>query len=431
MTRLSYEQLNLIKDKMGVKDLWSFSKVSTFDTCSWLFKLKYIDKIRVKGDNCWTWWGTQSHDLVQGLYEGKHTYDEMIQKFEEKLLEYNLIDDPKLKFPDEGQFTSYIENLRHYFQNVRQLPYNVVNEKPVLAVFQGLEKYVFQGYLDSEFIDDEGNLVILDYKTSSMSGFTGAKLLEKSRQLMIYALGVTQHGRLVDGEMKKIPIEMIKIRYDMQKYCSISFTLKNGNLNETKAERRAWVAKIANQLRKDLEGVAKELEKLDKEATKLAKKMSMKKTTPEEAEGYSVAIGDIEFQATALSEHLYDIIQINEMIEEAINNNNLDNMPPFVQEKYTVSDCYIDVELTQEILDEFKAELISSLDKIIAKKSEEDKDEAFTRGKIEQGDSFYCVNLCDMKDHCKFYQEYKEHQAMFYTKDNAPSDEELLAMLGL
>ena len=153
MGRLTYDQLNVIKDKFEVKQLWSFSKVSTFDNCHWLFKLKYVDKIRVKGDNCWTWWGTVSHDLIQGLYDGEHTYDEMITKFEDKVIEYNLIEDKKLKFPDEGQYNAYIDNLRHYFSTVKQIPYKLTNEKPVLAVFEGLEKYVFNGYLDSEYID--------------------------------------------------------------------------------------------------------------------------------------------------------------------------------------------------------------------------------------------------------------------------------------
>jgi hypothetical protein len=417
---------------MGVDNLWSFSKVSTFTQCSWLFKLKYVDKIRVKGDNCYTWWGTVSHDLIQGYYDKEHTYEEMIEKLEAKIVEYNLITDPKLKFPNDGEFAGYIENLRHYFKNVKVLPYNVINERPVLAVFEGDEKYVFNGYIDSEFLDDEGNLVILDYKTSSMSGFSGAKLLEKSRQLMIYALGIHTFGRQIDGKMMQFPLDKIKIRYDMMKYLIVSYPQKNGNIKETKTERKTWVAKISNQLRKDLEDVPKELEKLDKEAMKLQKKLNAKKQPTEEVkEELNERLAQIDVEATQLSEHLYDQIELNEMIEEAINNNNLDNMPLFIQEKYTLSDCYIDVELTQEILEEFKSELISTLNEIIAKQQEEDKDEAFGRGRIEQHESYYCNNLCDMREHCSIYKEYKEHNAMFLEKKEAPSDDEILAMLGL
>ncbi|MGN4822122.1 PD-(D/E)XK nuclease family protein [Bacillus cereus group sp. MYBK139-2] len=432
MARLNREQLELIKEKFGVKNLWSFSKVSTFDQCTHLYFLKYVKKIRVKGDNCYTWWGTVSHDLIQGLYDGDHTYEEMIQKLEAKIVEYRLITDPKLKFPEESQFESYIANLRHYFTNVKQLPYKVINERPVLAVFEGLEKYVFQGYVDSEFVDEDGNFVILDYKTSSIGEFTGAKLLKKSQQLMIYAFGISTFGRQIDGEMKKFPLEKIKIRYDMMKYCKISYLQKNGTEKVTKAERRAWVAHIANPIRKDFEDVPKNIEKAEKEIAKLDKKRNAKVRTEEEKVELTAQIAEIEKEIEALKANLFDIIQINEMMEEAINSNSLSNLPQFIQDKYTVTDCYIDVELTQEIIEEFKSHLISTLDKIIESEKEEDKEKAFTRGRIEQGDSFYCTNLCDMKDHCSFYQEYKAHMAMFLdNKKDAPSDADILAMFGL
>lgn len=429
--RLTYDQLNMIKEKMGVEQLWSFSKVSSFDQCTWLFKLKYIDKIRVKGDNCYTWWGTVAHDIVQDWREGKMEHSQMIKRLEEKVVEYSLIEDRKLKFPNESEYQNYIANLRLYFQNVASLPYKVINERAVLAVFQGIEKYVFQGYLDSEYVDDEGCLVILDYKTSSMSGFTGAKLIEKARQLMIYAIGVSQHGRMIDGKMRKFPLDKIKIRYDMMKYCNITFMQKNGKEKVTKAERRLWVAHLANQLRKDLEDVPKEIARLEKEIAKLVKKRGMKKNSPEDIEGYDVAIGDIDHDINQLRLVNFNPIKINELIEQATNSNSLDCMPQFVQDKYKVTDCYIDVEMTPEVIEEFKKYMVETLDKIVTKSKEENKDEAFDRPRIDNSDSYYCVNLCDMKDHCKLYKEFKEHNEMFVNKQNQPSEDELLAMLGL
>lgn len=431
MGRLKKEQLELIKEKMGVEELWSFSKVSTFTQCSWLYYLKYVKKIRVKGDSCYTWWGTAGHDLIQGLYDGEHTYEEMANKLEEKILEYNLLDDPKLKFPEQSQFESYIANLRHYFSNVKKLPYKVVNEKPVLASFEGDEKYVFSGYIDSEFFDEDENFVILDYKTSSLSGFSGKKLLEKSRQLMIYAMGISMFGRMIEGKMTPIPIDKIKLRYDMMKYLNVTYPQKNGELKTTKAERRGWVGKIAVPLRKDLEGVEKDIEKAEKEIAKLDKKRNAKVRTEEEKVELSNQILEIHAKIDDLKENHFNIIEINDMVEYAINNNTLDNMPQFVQDKYVVTDCYIDVPLDKEIIEEFKSELIDTLNKIIAKSAEDNLEQAFTRGRIDNADSFYCVNLCDMKDHCSFYKDYQEHNAMFMTKTDAPSDEELLAMLGL
>ena len=429
--RLTFEQLDLIKQKMGVSQLWSFSKVGAFDQCSWLYKLKYVDKIRVRGDNCYTYFGTVAHDIIQDYRAGITEASEMLPKFNEKVLEWQLEDKPNLRFNSDKERDGYIENLRHYFSNTVALPVKTINERAVLAVFEGLEKYVFQGYIDSEFLDEDGNLVILDYKTSTISGFTGKKLIEKARQLMIYSIGISQHGRMFDGEMKKFPLDKIKIRYDMMKYCNITFMQKNGKEKVTKAERRLWVAHLSNQLRKDLEDVSKAIADLEKEIVKLQKKMNMKKTTPEEAEGYSVAIGDIVHQIEALRLVNFDPIKINEMIESAIIENNLNVFPQFIKDKYTVTDCYIDVEMTPKIIEECKDLLVQTLDTITEKTKEEDKEKAFDRPRIDNSQSFYCVNLCDMKDHCSFYKEFKENSTMFMTKQNEPSEDELLAMLGL
>ncbi|MEC2335177.1 PD-(D/E)XK nuclease family protein [Bacillus subtilis] len=429
--RLSYDQLDIIKEKMGVDKLWSFSKISTYDQCSWLYKLKYIDKIKSRGDNCYTYFGSLAHELIQDFYEDKIKYEEMISKFEDKVLEWQMLDDPKLKFSTDQERDRYIENLRHYFKNVQTVPHKITNEQAVLAVFEGMEKYVFQGYLDSEYLDDQGNLVILDYKTSTKSGFSGKQLFKKARQLIIYAIGISQHGRMINGEMRQFPLDKIRIRYDMLKYCNVSFMQKNGKIKTTKAERRQWVAHLANQLRKDFEGVPKDIEKLEKEIAKLQRKMMMKKTTPEEAEGYSVGIGEIEEQIKSLKDDLYDPVQVSEMIEKATLENSLSALPKFIQNKYTVENCYIDVELTDEIVEEAKEAIISLLDDITVKSKEDDKDQAFNRSRIENSESFYCANTCDMKDHCTFYKEYKEHNTMFMVKSDQPSDDELLAMLGL
>lgn len=430
MARLSYEQLEKLKEKFGVDRIWSFSKVDSFDTCTWLYKLKYVDKIKTKSDSCYTWWGTVSHELIQDFYDGKYHYEKMSELLEDKITEYNtlVLTEPKLKFPEDSIYENYIESLKHYFSNVKPLSnYEIKNEKPVLALFEGENgKYLFQGYIDSTYVDENGNTVILDYKTSSISGFSGKKLIDKSRQLMIYAMGLNQ--------FQKIPLNKIKIRYDMMKYVVVSYPLKNGNIRETKAERKGWVGQISNQLRKDLEDVPKNLEKVEKEIAKIKKKLDSKKQPSEhERKELEDKLNKLEYLKVELASYCYDVLELNEMVSKAIHNNTLEEMPPFIQNKYTLSECYIDVELTPEIIEEFKKELINKLDKIIAKENEDDKDKAFERPRIEQHESFYCNTLCDMKEHCKIYEEYKEHMSMFLDKpkEESVSDDDILKMLGL
>ncbi|MEH7209983.1 PD-(D/E)XK nuclease family protein [Priestia megaterium] len=431
--RLNREQLNLIQEKMGVDKLWSYSKVGTFDQCTWLYKLKYIDKIRVKGDNCWTWWGSASHEIMQDWYDKKfNEYIEMAGVLEKKVIEYSLIADKKYHFPDDNQWKNYIANIRHYFANTEIIPFNVINERAVLAVFQGIEKYVFQGYLDSEFVDAEGNLVIMDYKTSSISGFTGQDLIKKARQLIIYAIGVSQHGRMIDGEMRQFPIDKIKVRYDMMKYVNVTFMQKNGNIKVTKAERRNWVGHMATQLRKDLEDIPKDIEKCEKEIKKLERKYNAKVRTEDEKRELEPLIKEQYDRQAYLENYVFDEEKVAELIEQACTSNELTCMPPFIQEKYTVGNCYIDVELTPEVIEECRTELVATLDQITLKsKKGVDTEEAFDRSRIENSDSYYCVNLCDMKDHCKHYKEFKQHNEMFLMEKKPPSDQELLSLLGL
>lgn len=429
--RLTFEQLNIIKKKMNVEQLWSFSKYSTFSQCSWLYKLKYIDKIKVKGDSCYTYFGSIAHDVIQDFYDGKHTYDEMIDKFEQAVLDWQVKADPKLAFPSDNVRDGYIDNLRHYFKHTAKIPYKVVNEKAIMAVFEGVEKYVFQGYIDSEYVDENGVLTILDYKTSSMSGFSGAKLLEKSYQLMVYTMAIIRNGRMVDGKKRQFTLDKVRIRYDMMKYVNVTFKLKNGTEKVTKAERREWVKHIEKKITKDFQDVRKDIEKLQKEIGKLERKIKMKKTTPEEAEGYNVEIGKVEEQINQLKPFAMEDFEITPIVQTAIEENTLESLPEFIQEKYSVDNCYIDVELTQDIIDDFEKSLVGTLDTIVQKTAEDNPDEAFDRERIGNADSFYCNTLCDMKDHCKFYEDYKAHSAMFVDKPDEQAEEDILAMLGL
>lgn len=426
MTRLTGEQLNVIKEKLGVDRIWSFSKMSTYEQCTWLYKLKYIDKLRGIQDSCYTYWGTIAHDIRQGFYEGDYkSNDEMLEKLEEEIAKYILEDKKELKFPNQNEAGNYFDNLRHYFKNCKHVEGKVENERVVLSVLNGEDgkKYAFQGYIDS-FYQEDGKNIILDYKTSSMSGFTGDKLLDKSKQLMIYAYGL--------WKMQNLPIESIVLRFDMMKYCNITFKQKNGNYKTTRAERRAWVSSIANQVRKDLEDVPKSIEAIEKKIAQLIKKRSAKCRTELEIEGLNVQIGDYEQEKKELETKLFDVFEINEMVSEAIDTNDLESLPQFVQDKYKVEDCLIDVELNEEIIDGYIESMKVTLEEIVENECG-DAEETFGRNRIQDSESYYCNNLCDLRDSCKFYKDYKDHLSMFLNSDKKEENEDdlILQMLGL
>ncbi len=88
--------------------------------------------------------------------------------------------------------------------------------------------YVFVGYIDTEYIDKEGNVVLVDYKSSSKSSFSKSKLPEKSMQLMLYSIGIHQQ--------ENIPYEKIKARFDMMKYVTVHYKQENGKWNTSVQE---------------------------------------------------------------------------------------------------------------------------------------------------------------------------------------------------
>lgn len=243
--RLNREQKEEIKKKYNVDRIWSFSQLSTFENCPWEYKMKYVDHKRVNNDNVYTVFGTFCHDTIQDYYAGKIKKSDLIKKWEAYLKEWD--NDPyAYQFATAKIRSGYIDNLTHYFANTDELVPNSksTNEKPVLIKLnRNGKKYVFVGYIDTIFKDGE-ELTLLDYKTSSKSGFSGAKLAKKSMQLQLYAIG--EHQRT------GIPYENINCKFDMMKYVTVHYRQENGKWNTSVQDRSQWVQKMEKKLRTKL-----------------------------------------------------------------------------------------------------------------------------------------------------------------------------------
>lgn len=286
----------------GVDRIWSYSRISTFVNCPWEYKVKYIDHVRDAG-NVYSFYGTQCHNIIQGFYDGVYTYDQMSTEYTDFVRQW--MDDqdhfnfPKSKDGSDKTEKSYIKNLTHYFKNTQVIDTSngieIHNEEPVLVQIPKDDNpaaFVLVGYIDSLYKDGD-DIYLLDYKTSSKSGFTGKKLIEHSQQLRLYSIGIHQQ--------KGIPYDKINPRFDMMKYVKIRFKQENGKWKETIQERASWVSGIATKLK-----------------TKLKK----------------AGLGPLEIQ---------------QAIDLAEAHGNLDNLPESVQKQFEVGNCYIDVEINEEI----------------------------------------------------------------------------------
>lgn len=364
MARLDRETMESLKKKYDVDRLWSFSRWNTYMEHKWLYRIKYIEKKKV-GNNIYGHFGTICHDIIQGLYDGEHTYEEMPMLFNIAKSEWEA-DNKGMLFPTEKSGKNYFAALEHYFENTVVEPYKIVNEQPVIFTdkYPNGDNMVFIGYVDSMYQDDEGITHLVDYKTSSKAGFTGKKLKESSRQLQLYALAISQYFN--------IPLEKINLRFDMMKYVEVEYLQKNGKWSSSKQQRNEWVEKSSKKIEKAL---------LD--------------------------IG-------------YDVFEIEDMIVEASNDNSLESLPTEVQERFRVKNWYVDVPVDVEEANKFKQHLLDTTLECMELEQSGDIEKAFPEPKLTPENSFFYTQLSGAMS---YHQGYQDSLEVGSTSDEITIDE--------
>lgn len=378
MGRLTRDQQKVIKDKFGVDRLWSYSRWSCFSEHPWEYRMKYLEGNYTDG-NIYTVFGTISHDTIQDFYDGKYAYEEMINVFNEKVMEWR--SNPNgMKFLSDKSEDDYISSLEHYFQNTEVVPFKIRNELPILyrtKYAKTGDPLVFIGYVDSIYKDDDGITHLVDYKTSTDTGFTGKNLKEKSRQLLLYAMAVSQR--------QGIPLETMNLRFDMMKYVNVEFKMKDkvnskggitkeGNWKPSRKLRTSWVSKSENNIRKALTWCCPEL----------------------------------------------DVIEIDELVDKAIEEESLDCLPEIARSRFKLSNCYIDVPVTQEDVDDLDELLGSSCQECIELEASDNLEEAFPEPVIDYGNKFYYEQLSGL---LHLHQGYQAQQRLHSSATDISDDD--------
>lgn len=340
MARLTSEELQTLMKNEGVSRIWSWSKWNCFHTSPYEYFLKYIlHKKEDRTDCIYTTTGGIAHDIMERRYTGKLPYEQMIDDFEDGwVTAFNIAE---MKFdrnsPEKNDKISqkYYENLRHFFMNHTPLKYKPVIEQFVKAK---IGDNLFQGYIDVCFKDDEGNFNILDWKTSSI--YKGKKAENECGQLVVYAIGLNQQG---------IPMDNIRICWNFLKYVSIQYEQANGAIKTREVER----CKIGESLQTNA-------------------KMWLKKL------GYAD--------------------QVDDYLKLLLDTNDIKCLPKEVQEKYIISDCYVYVPLTDELINRWKETIISTINDIELREKDYEEthsDKAFwdTDESVE-AQSYYFSTLC-------------------------------------
>lgn len=364
MARLDKKAYSALKRKYNVDTIYSWSRISTYVEHPWEYYLKYIKRVPLNTTNVYNFFGTHAHDIVQDYILGKYEQNNMIKLFDDVVDDW-FLNDKSLTFPEKEGSTSvqdgYINNLQHYFKYTHYdfSDTEVDIEKPVRIVLNdGKGNIVYVGYIDLLY-KRNGKTYIQDFKTSSKSGFSGKQLDDASKQLKLYAIGIHQQFG--------IPYEDIVLRYDMQKYVTVSRLQKNGKWSKPSAkERQNWGESLANFILKCLEDDG------------------------------------------------YDIIEAMEMIEHLPSAETIDDLPEPVRDKIKIEPYFIDINMTEDMANEMIEWTINNTRELEDKLLLDDLESVFPEPNLEIEDSFYYQVLAkDCLRYHKGYQESLKSQEMF------------------
>lgn len=359
--RLTNEQLEEIKKDYGVDVLWSWSKISSWYTSKYEWFLHYIMHEEPDRLDCiYGKEGSYSHDIIEKYYNKEIPYKEMINDFQ---YSWDTARDMLgLKFnrsdaeKDKSVAKRYYNNLKLFFEHHQPLDYKLHTEE--FAIIK-VGNNVLQGYIDAWYQDENNVIHIIDWKTSSI--YTGKTLEEKSGQLVCYAMYFMQKG---------IPIDRIKLHFNFLKYATITYEQANGKIKSTNVERGQLGDKLQSSC-----------------------KMWLKKL------GYEDKLDDY--------------------LKRVLDTSDIKCLPKDIQEKISISDCYVDVPLTMELVKYWKNYIITTINEI---------EEKIMLYEIYGDESVFYDSIDDIEKESFYYatlSEYSANKNICYAKYLEQLDNEL------
>lgn len=351
MARLTSEQLQAIMKQENCDRIWSWSKINCFHNSPYEYYLKYILKAKEdRANSIYTTTGGLAHDILEKLYTNQIKYEDMIGQFEDGWTVAVDIADLKFDRTDEEKNTrikdKYYENLVHFFNN-----HVILKNKPIIEQFVKvkIDNNLFQGYIDCAFKDEDGNVNIVDFKTSSI--YKGAKAENECGQLVLYAIGLNQQG---------IPMNKIRICWNFLKYVSIQYEQKNGTVKTKESER----CKIGESLQSNAKTWLKHF-------------------------GY----------------------EPDEYLMKLLDTNDIKCLPEEVAEKYKIEDCYVYVDLTDKLIQKWIDHVNFVIKDIELRESDYEEthnDLVFwDTDENVKAQSYYFANLCSYS--ANLHKPYKKY----------------------
>lgn len=148
----------------------SFSQISCFNRCKQEYRYKYVDNIRMKKTSEALTFGKLFHLGLEVLYK-TNSINEAIQVVYDSIENVESDDDSWLKVCLEAMLSGYYE---HFYSNDMG-KYKVIEleksyEEKIRLVRKTARGYRFKFISDAVFEDEEHNLWLVEYKTTSRIG---------------------------------------------------------------------------------------------------------------------------------------------------------------------------------------------------------------------------------------------------------------------
>ena len=161
---------------------WSFSKLEVAASCPFAFKKIYMDGVKPAA-NPFAQLGSLCHDLLARHEQGELAVYDLLPAF---LKRY-----PKIVNAEWPAFPLNLEErtcqrIADYFRVFNGFPFRrilMVEEKLIGTLCDR----PFSGIIDLLAEDQNGRIILVDHKTSSISEYRGRKLQHHKRQLLLYA----------------------------------------------------------------------------------------------------------------------------------------------------------------------------------------------------------------------------------------------------
>lgn len=191
-------------------EMFSHSRISTFNNCALNYKFRYVDKLPSEDEGLEAFMGQRVHEALEFLYQGVQRgqtplLDEVLDYFEKR---WKDTDSPKVVPRKRGssKATAILDSrkqIEDYYQAHEPFSQGqILLLEGRIKFYLGQEERVpFQSILDRLMKAEDGALEIHDYKTGRR--MPTQQNLDKDKQLSLYEIAVREKfGH--DGEIRLV-----------------------------------------------------------------------------------------------------------------------------------------------------------------------------------------------------------------------------------